>query len=317
MFLDRLSEIEEVRTSVRSFVAREIETAIGGYEQNGEFPRELARRMGEAGSFGASSPLAADGAALGFAAVAAVSEEISRLRSAVGYCMNLRAMTCPFAILNWGTDAQIGRFVPDLIMERKIGRFALTEPGGRSDPAAERPMFSMGRRFLAVFRTQPTRARSLPARIPPLSIAPSSPSSPSLVPHRAIPPNHPNAWPVKVTGEPQRPSGRDLAVPDENRLGEEGDGLRIAMNARGYGRLTVAARLMTGRAAMLADVGRPFHRAVARAKYFPFQLARRAVLAATGNHGRYALAAECSIGDRAAYVNMLNTGEGPPTCSAS
>src|SRR5579885_2741769 len=132
---DLPQEIEAVLDSLRRFVAREIEPVMPAREKSGEFPRDIIRRMGEAGYFGAAFPEHVGGSALGFLAVAAIAEEISRLRPEFGYCMNMQSMTCPFTILNWGTDDQIDRFVPDLIGGRKIGMFALTEPGGGSDAA--------------------------------------------------------------------------------------------------------------------------------------------------------------------------------------
>jgi isovaleryl-CoA dehydrogenase len=73
---------------------------------------------------------------------------------------------------------------------------------------------------------------------------------------------------------------------------------------------TDAARLLTHRAAMLADAGRPFSRAISRAKYFASQTAKRAAAAAAEIHGGYALAEEYRVGYLTAYVNMLNAGEG-------
>jgi isovaleryl-CoA dehydrogenase len=366
MLADLSPEIEAARAALRRFVAREIEPAIGAFEASAEFPRPLVRKMGEAGFFGASFPVALGGSALGFAAVAAVSEEISRLRPEFGYCMNLQAMTCPFTILNWGTEAQIARFVFDLITGRKIGMFALTEPGGGSDPAGAMRTLAVRRGEKYLLNGEKTFITFAHAADVGVLFARTDPAAG----HRGItafivePGSAPgySAVPIKMRGLSRALAScsvhlDDFPVPLENRLGEEGEGFRIAMNALLYGRLTVAARLtglsqalldlaldyarnrvvrerplgkyqmiqgliadmatetdaarlLTARVASLADAGRPFHGAVARAKYFASQAARRAVLAATEIHGGYALAEECRIGYFAAYVNMLNAGEG-------
>ena len=126
-------EIAAFADTVARFVETEITPAMVAYEASGEFPRELVEKMGAAGFFGAAFPEDLGGTNVGFVAVAAISEAISRVAPEFGYCMNMQGMTCPFTIFNWGTDAQIADFVPDLIAGKRIGMFALTEPGGGSD----------------------------------------------------------------------------------------------------------------------------------------------------------------------------------------
>lgn len=366
MHSDLPPEIEAACESLRRFVAREIEPALGAFEERAEFPRPLIRKMGEAGFFGAAFPTSLGGSALGLLAVAAIAGEISRLCPALGYCMNLQAMTCPFTILNWGTEAQIARFVPDLIAGRKIGMFALTEPGGGSDAAGAMRTTARfdGEKYLVNGeKTFITFAHAADAGV--LFARTGQAAGHRGITAFIVEPRSAPGW--SATPIPMRGLSRALAtcsvhlddfpVPLENRLGAEGEGFRIAMNALGYGRLTVAARLtglsqalldlsldyartrtvrqkplghyqmvqsliadmatetdaarlLTERAARLADAGKPFHRAIARAKYFASQAARRAALAATEIHGGYALTEEHPIGAFAAYVTMLNAGEG-------
>ena len=99
-------DLEMLRESVRRFVATEIEPAIGDYERDGRFPRPIVEKMGAAGLFGAAFPDSLGGSAMGFQAVAAIAEELSRTRPEFGYAMNMQAMTCPFTIFNWGSAEQ-------------------------------------------------------------------------------------------------------------------------------------------------------------------------------------------------------------------
>lgn len=245
-------EHADITAAVRRFVADEIAPVIGGYESSGEFPYPVIRKMGEAGFFGATFPEALGGTAAGFFAVTAIAEELSRLAPEFGYAMNQQAMTCPFTILNWGNDAQAQRFVPDLIAGRRIGMFALTEPGGGSDAAGA--MKTTARRRGDAYRVNGSKqwitfANACDAG---LLFAKTDPSAG----HRGI-----SAFVVEpkgatgYTATPIAMSGlsrclcscavffEEFEVPAENRLGAEGDGFRIAMNALEYGRLTVAARL--------------------------------------------------------------------------
>lgn len=247
------AHVEGARATVRRLFETEILPAMPGHEARREFPRALIERAGAAGLFGAAFPERVGGTSMGFLAVAAIAEEISRLAPEWGYAMNMQAMTCPFTIFNWGTDEQVMRHVPDLIAGKKIGMFALSEPGGGSDPAnaikttAKRTgdvyrlngskqwitfadqcdagvLFAKtdpaaGARGITAFIVEPKSAPGFSAK--PIAIAGLSPCF--------------NSCAVFLD---------DFAVPAANRLGAEGEGFKLAMSALDYGRLTVTARLV-------------------------------------------------------------------------
>src|SRR5699024_11940683 len=122
-----------VQKSVRSFVDKEIKPVIKAYEQKKEFPRSILRKMGEQGFFGTCFPESVGGTEIGFVNLAIICEEISKAHPALGYAFNMQAMTCPFSILNWGTDKQIAKYIPVLIVAEKLGMIALTESVSGSD----------------------------------------------------------------------------------------------------------------------------------------------------------------------------------------
>jgi isovaleryl-CoA dehydrogenase len=242
-----------IRDSVRRFVGSEIAPHIARYEAAGEFPRGIIAKMGEAGFFGAAFPADVGGTDAGFLAVAVIAEEISRLRPEFGYAMNMQAMTCPFTILNWGSEEQIRRYVPDLIAGRKIGMFALSESGGGSDPAGamktvarrqgDRYLLNGGKMWITFADACDTG----------VLFAKTDPAAG----HRGI-----TAFivsPKNVKGFTAKPIAMrglspilrsctvhldDFEVAVEDRLGAEGDGFKIALSALDYGRLTVSARLV-------------------------------------------------------------------------
>src|SRR5262249_56916336 len=163
------------------------------------------------------------------------------------------AMTCPFTILNWGTEQQVAEFVPDLIVGKRIGMFALTESGGGSDAAGSMKTTAVrqGDRYLLngskmwITFSDECDAGVLFAKTDPKAG------------HRGItafivePKKHEGyrADPIAMRGlSPILRSCAvfldDFEVPVEHRLGAEGEGFKIAMNALDYGRLTVSARLV-------------------------------------------------------------------------
>ena len=360
------SELMTLRDTVVRFVAAEIEPAIGAYEYDQRFPHEIIEKMGTAGLFGAAFPKTLGGSEMGFQAVAIIAEELSRTRPEFGYTMNMQAMTCPFTIFNWGSDEQAQRFVPDLIAGRKLGMFALTESGGGSDPAGamkSRAVRDGSRYVLSGSKMWITMANVCDSGVIFVKTDPDAG-------HRGItafiiePKSAPGfrADPVPMSGLSALFRSNavfldDVAVPVENRLGEEGEGFKIAMNALDYGRLTVAARLlglaqgcldqainyanqrsvggqvialyqmvqqsiadmtvdiaaarlMVQQLGWTMDQGLPMTRIAAHAKYFAQRAAKHAADSAAEIFGGYALADEYPINKLAAYIHMLNVGEG-------
>ena len=263
MNFDLPEELCMLKDSVASFCETEIKPGRETYEQSGEFPHPLISKMGEAGFFGAAFPEELGGSEAGFLAVSVIAEEISRLAPEFGYAMNMQAMTCPYTIYNWGTEDQTKRFVPALISGTKIGMFALSEAGGGSDPAGA--MRTTARREGDAYRLNGSKMWITFANAADVGVLFAKTDPKATPEHRGI---------TAFVVEPKMFEGYqvdpidlpglskclrtcavfldDFSVPLENRLGEEGEGFRIAMNALEYGRLTVTARL-TGLAQAALD----------------------------------------------------------------
>ncbi len=256
-------DLVTLRDAVAVFCRRRLSRDAETYEQSGEFPRPLVREMGEAGFFGAPFPADLGGSEAGFLAVAVIAEEISRLAPAYGYCMNMQSMTCPYTIYNWGSPGQARRFVPELIAGERIGMFALSEVGGGSDPA--NTIRTTARRKNDAYLLNGGKMWITFADAADVGVL-FARTDPDAVPaHRGItafvvePKRFPGygARPIDLPGLSRAlrscaVSLDDFEVPVENRLGAEGEGFRIAMNALEYGRLTVTARL-TGLAQAALD----------------------------------------------------------------
>ena len=284
-------EFDAIRETIARLVETEWKPVAAGYEERAEFPYPVIEKMGAAGLFGAAFPEDLGGADLGFLAVSVIAEEISRLAPELGYAMNMQAMTCPFTIYNWGTEAQIRRFVPDLIAGRKIGMFGLTEAGGGSDPAGA--MRTTARRDGDVYRLNGSK----------MFITFSHAADAGLIFAKTDPPAGPRGITAFIVEPKAHPGFRadaiamsglsralrsnavfldDVPVPVGNRLGEEGEGLKIALNALEYGRLTVTARLVgLAQACLDAAIGYAGEREVGGGPISRYQMVQHIVADAT------------------------------------
>ncbi len=291
MQFDEPAELAALRATVERLYEREIRPHMAEFEASGTFPHAILRALGEAGLFGAAFPERLGGSAAGFQAVSVIAEELSRLAPEFGYAMNMQAMTCPFTIYNWGTAAQAERFVPDLVAGRSIGMFALSEAGGGSDPAGAMRTTAVrqgdvyrlnGSKQWITFadaadtgvlfaRTDPTAGvRGITAFV----VQPKR-----FEGYRADP------IPMGGLSRCLRSCAvflDDFEVPVADRLGSEGEGFKIAMNALEYGRLTVSARLVgLARAALDAAIGFARERELGGGPIARFQLVQGRIADAT------------------------------------
>jgi alkylation response protein AidB-like acyl-CoA dehydrogenase len=239
-----------LKTLVRQWGLKEIRPHFHALEKKGEFPRDIYRKMGEMGLFGCCFPEELGGTDAGFRALAVVSEELAWVYPPLSASMNLQAATVPLTIANWGSKALAERYVPRLIAGEILGSNAMTEPDGGSD-------------FLGAMRTRAVRqgdhyvlngAKMWITNANHADVVIVYAKTDPAAGHRGVtaflvPTSTPGFQarrvPCRVLGNlmpTNALSFDDVKVPLDHRLGEEGQGFTIAMNAMDYGRLAVAAR---------------------------------------------------------------------------
>ena len=127
---------EQVRDTIRKFVAEHIDGHMRDWEEAGSFPRELYKLAGDAGILSIGYPESLGGIGEGdvFMQIAA-SEEIMRAGSG-GFAASIGSHDIAIPpIAKWGPDAMKQRVVPEVLRGDKIAALAITEPNGGSDVA--------------------------------------------------------------------------------------------------------------------------------------------------------------------------------------
>ncbi|MSQ28265.1 MAG: acyl-CoA dehydrogenase [Dehalococcoidia bacterium] len=245
-----LSEAERMlQTAVRDFARQEIAPIAARIDHTDEFPGELIRKMGELGWMGVLVPREYGGGDGGAMAFVLFVEEIARASASVSVTVSAHSgLTC-WPIKTFGTEAQKQRYLPALAQGRMLGAYSLTEPNAGSDAAGieskavrdgddyvlnGRKLFVSNGSVADVVIVFASTDRAARARG----------ISAFLVERGAT--GFTAGRPLRKLGMHGSPTAElvleDVRVPVTNRLGEEGQGFRIAMQVLELARILVGAQ---------------------------------------------------------------------------
>jgi len=126
-------EHRALREMVRAFVQKEVRPHAARWDEEGEFPADTVRRLGELGLLGVMVPEEYGGAGMDTISYAIAVEEIGRGDGSLGLTVASHNSLCTAHILSFGSEALRRKYLPELASGRTLGAWALTEPGSGSD----------------------------------------------------------------------------------------------------------------------------------------------------------------------------------------
>lgn len=239
-----------VQKMVRDFAQKEVQPTIKEWDRARQMNPATLPRLAELGILGICIPVKYGGQGFDYITLGLVCEELEAADTSLRVVMSVHLGLNSLALLQWGTEAQKQRWLTPQARGEKYGMFGLTEPGVGSDVAN---MASTARREgdeyvingEKMWISLATKAHHI------LWFAKTNPDAAN--PHDSI-----SAFMIETdrpgvtTGDLHGKLGvragstgwvncHDVRVPVENRLGEEGEGFKIAMSALDNGRYTVAA----------------------------------------------------------------------------
>src|SRR5687768_10283348 len=138
MDLDLTPEQELVRDTVREFARARVGPVAEELDRESRFPYELVAELGELGLMGLPIPEQYGGAGGDTVSYAIAVEELTRIDSSVAITVAAHTSLGTMPILEYGTEEQRIRWLPDLASGRRLAAFGLTEPGAGSDAGATR-----------------------------------------------------------------------------------------------------------------------------------------------------------------------------------
>ncbi|MCI0412065.1 acyl-CoA dehydrogenase [bacterium] len=133
MDFDFNEEEQMLQQLVRDFAENEVRPLAAEIDRTGRFPSETIRKAAELGLTGISIPDEYGGAGLGSLATVIAIEEISRCCAATGVILSVNNSLVCDPILKFGKEEQKERILKPLASGEKLGCFALTEPQAGSD----------------------------------------------------------------------------------------------------------------------------------------------------------------------------------------
>ncbi len=240
-----------IQQAAREFAQNEIVPVAAEFDESGAFPRETIRKMGEMGFMGIEVPEEYGGAGMDTLAYVLAMEEIAKADAAHSTIMSVNNSLFCHGILQFGTEEQKQKYVVPVASGEAIGAYALTEPSSGSDAANMRTRavrqgdyyLLNGRKnwitsgpvadyFVVFAMTDPEKGhRGITAFI-------VDGDTPGLVRGKKEP-----KLGIRASATSEI-SFENVKVPVENRLGEEGQGFKIAMTVLDAGRIGIAAQAL-------------------------------------------------------------------------
>ncbi|GAA0436175.1 acyl-CoA dehydrogenase [Lentibacillus halophilus] len=131
-------EQERIRGVMRDFAQTDVSPLVERMEQEGRFPSELVKKMGNIGLMGIPIPTAYGGSGMDYISYISAIIELSKVSAALGVILSVHTSVGTNPIVRFGTEQQKSHYLPKLASGTYLGAFALTESEAGSDAASMR-----------------------------------------------------------------------------------------------------------------------------------------------------------------------------------
>ncbi len=242
-------EQTQIREVARAFARERLAPFGAEWDRGHIFPADALREMGELGFFGMLLPEAYGGSNTGMLAYALALEEIAAGNGACSTIMSVHNSVGCMPILKFGSESQKQRFLPTMATGTWLGAFALTEPQAGSDAADLKVRARRDGDAYILSGTKQFITSGKNGHVV-ITFAVTDPEAGKKgITAFIVPTDTPGYEVARVEDKMGQHASdtcqlvfNDMRLPAELRLGEEGEGYRIALANLEGGRIGIAAQ---------------------------------------------------------------------------
>ena len=249
MDLELTPEQAMVRSTARDFCEREIVPFARRWDREERLDRSIVAKLAEVGFLGAALPQEYGGAGFDHLSYCLLIEELGRADSSVRGVVSVNNGLVGTTILKWGTEEQKRGLLPRLASGEALGCYGLTEPGTGSDAGNLETRAVRDGDDSLITGSKMFITNGTWAAVALIFARTGEPGSgPRGITCFLVPTDLPRFTATEVRGKlglRAQDTGEltldGVRVPDAARLGDQGQGFRVAMSALDAGRMSLAA----------------------------------------------------------------------------
>ncbi|CDK97408.1 Acyl-CoA dehydrogenase [Magnetospirillum gryphiswaldense MSR-1 v2] len=286
-----------IRDTARAFARERLAPGAERRDREHAFPAAELAEMGELGFMGMVVPTEYDGAGTDYVSYALALMEIAAGEGATSTIMSVHNSVGCMPILKFGTEAQKDTYLRPMARGEWIGCFCLTEPEAGSDAGSIKTRAVRDGDFYVLNGTKQFITSGRNARVAIVFAVTDSSAGKKGLSAFIVPTDSPGWVVARVEDKLGQHASdtcqiilEDLRIPAENRLGAEGEGLKIALANLEGGRLGIAAQSVGMASAALdhairyAQERRQFGKAIIEHQAVAFRLADMATRLEAARH---------------------------------
>jgi alkylation response protein AidB-like acyl-CoA dehydrogenase len=248
----QLNEDQQMlRDMVRQFVEKEAKPTVAERDEQAIWPDALVKQMGELGLLGVAVSEEYGGAGLDYISYAIVIEELSRVDASLGVIASVNNSLVCYGLEKYGSEEQKHELLTSLAAGRTLGAFSLSEPGAGSDAAAQKTTAVRDGDSYVINGVKNWVTNGDHADTIILMTITDPSKGVKGITAFLVDTREPGCRVVKVenklgirSAHSSQMAYDDFRVPASRRLGEEGQGFKIAMTILNAGRIGIAAQAL-------------------------------------------------------------------------